>query len=273
MKQHTSIILGLIFLFLIACEDDGLTQSDPGLPDTLQVLFIGNSLLGYNDLPGMFATFAISGEREVRRTEGIVYGRPLSWFLDNPNTLELIHSRDWTHVVLQPGPATIAYPFTHADIFPGQTYDPPGPILNAFKEIILDNHGESRIILFMPWAFADGTTWIYGQSDSYADMQEFTRQHTINIADSLDMMLVPAGWAWYRAIQGDYGLWDLFMTDYVHAVPAGSYLAAATLYAAIYQEPVQDLRYHAGLDSAMARDLRAIADSTVFDELELWNLD
>ena len=66
---------------------------------------------------------------------------------------------------------------------------------------------------------------------------------------------------------------DLFFADGSHPGPAGTYLAACTFYASIFFESPVGLEYYADIDQATAELLQEVAANTVFNNLELWNID
>ncbi len=108
-------------------------------------------------------------------------------------------------------------------------------------------------VLFMSWAYADKPEMTAQLAEAY------TKAGNDNHA-----MVIPAGLAFARALKGRAGL-SLYIADNRHPTLAGTYLAAATSYAALYRKSPEDNTYTAGLDPDLAKYLRGVAWATVQD--------
>jgi hypothetical protein len=111
---------------------------------------------------------------------------------------------------------------------------------------IARKHG-AEPILFMTWAFQDRPEMTAQLSDAY------TRAGNDN-----NELVIPAGLAFARAIRERPDI-SLYQPDKRHPTLLGSYLAAATVYAAIYRQSPEDSSYTAGIDPELARYLRKTA--------------
>jgi hypothetical protein len=109
----------------------------------------------------------------------------------------------------------------------------------------------ARPILFMSWAYKD-------KPEMTAQLAE---QYTI-AGNANDALVIPAGLAFARAIDGRPGL-ELYQPDKRHPSLAGTYLAACTTYAAITGKSPLGNGYTAGLDLALASYLQTTAWETV----------
>src|SRR5580765_480674 len=100
-----AILLGLM-VGLCGCAGDA--SPGPGAPQVYRVLFIGNSLTYFNDLPGTVALLA-SGAGDSIEVESVA--RPGFALIDHvegkSNAVEVIRSRRWDYVVLQQGPSSL----------------------------------------------------------------------------------------------------------------------------------------------------------------------
>jgi len=110
-------------------------------------------------------------------------------------------------------------------------------------------HG-ARPILFMSWAYKD-------RPQMTAQLAE---QYTI-AGNANDALVVPAGLAFAKAVEKRPGL-ELYQADKRHPSLAGTYLAAATVYAAVYGKSPVGSGYTAGLDKSTAQFLQAVAWET-----------
>ncbi len=123
----------------------------------------------------------------------------------------------------------------------------------AKKDIaIIRAHGAVPV-LFMSWAYADHPEMTAKLAEAY------THEGNAN-----NVLVIPAGLAFARVLKARPDL-KLHVADNRHPTLAGTYLAAATAYAALYGRSPEENSYTAGLDPELARFLRAEAWATVKD--------
>ncbi|HSM09111.1 MAG TPA: hypothetical protein VLA33_08860 [Gemmatimonadota bacterium] len=199
----------------------------PGSDGELRVLFLGNSLTYFNDLPGML--------RELLRHEGIdavtaALAEP-NFGLEDHWARQATHDRieeGWDVVVMQQGPsATEGRPslIEFAERF-------AGPIREA----------GATPALYMVWPAEARSFDFQGVSDSYAAA-----------ADRIDGLLFPAGEAWLDAWELDEGI-ALYGGDRFHPSALGSYLAALVIYEQLSGEDARELASSAPGPSGVSAD-------------------
>ena len=106
-------------------------------------------------------------------------------------------------------------------------------------------------VFFMSWAYQDAPEMTQSLADAYT------------VAGNANQALViPAGLAFARSIAVRPEL-NLYVADKRHPSPAGTYLAAATTYAALFKKSPVGLKYNAGLTPEVAAHLQQIAWDTV----------
>jgi hypothetical protein len=115
-------------------------------------------------------------------------------------------------------------------------------------------HG-AKPVFFMSWAYADKPEMTEQLAAAY------TRAGNDN-----DALVIPAGLAFARSIRDRPAL-NLYVADKRHPSLAGTYLAAATTYAALFGVSPEGNSYTAGLDADTARHLQTVAWQTVRDYL------
>jgi hypothetical protein len=113
-------------------------------------------------------------------------------------------------------------------------------------------HG-TKPVFFMSWAYADKPEMTAGLAEAY------TRAGNDN-----DALVIPAGLAFAAALKQRPGL-VLHAADKRHPSVAGTYLAAATVYVALFKKSPEGFKYMAGLEADTARFLQAVAWDTVQD--------
>jgi hypothetical protein len=92
------------------------------------------------------------------------------------------------------------------------------------------------------------------------------------MAEATEAIIAPAGMAWKAAIEQDPNL-NLWVSDNSHPALSGSYLTACTFYTTIFRKPSLGLSFTAGLETSQVNFLQGIADATVNDSLDVWNID
>jgi hypothetical protein len=124
-----------------------------------------------------------------------------------------------------------------------------------YAKVNADNfrsHG-AKPVFFMSWAYEDKPEMTAQLADAY------TREANAN-----DAFVIPAGLAFARSVAQRPDL-NLYAPDKRHPSLAGTYLAAATSYAALFKRSPVGSSYTAGLDPAVARHLQTVAWETVQD--------
>ncbi len=123
----------------------------------------------------------------------------------------------------------------------------------ARKQIETIRKNGAQPVLFMSWAYKD-------KPEMTAQLAE---QYTI-AGNANDALVVPAGLAFARAIAKRPDL-EFHQPDKRHPTLLGTYLAAATVYAAIFGKSPVGLSYTAGIDAGTAKFLQGIAWETTQD--------
>ncbi len=119
----------------------------------------------------------------------------------------------------------------------------------TYSDIVRRNGGKP--VFFLSWA--------------YADMPEMTQQLAdayVKAANDNDALVVPAGPAFARSIAKRPDV-NLYVADKRHPSLAGTYLGAATVYAAVFRKSPVGLSYTAGLPADVAKHLQEVAWETV----------
>jgi hypothetical protein len=109
----------------------------------------------------------------------------------------------------------------------------------------------TKPVLFMSWAYADMPEMTAQLADAYT-----------TAANDSSAFVIPAGLAFAKSIEKKPGL-NLYVADKRHPSLAGTYLAAATTYGALFQKSPAGLAYTAGLDQETAAFLQATAWQTL----------
>ncbi len=206
-------------------------------PRPLRVLFIGNSLTFFNDLP--IRTAEIAARDTTLRApdlQSVVrsgYTLRQHWALGEAR-LRLDTER-WDYVVLQEASLSIL-----------QGSDSTAAYVARFDSVARA-HG-TRTMMFLAWTF--------GELPS-------ATQDTVSgtyraLAASVDALVAPVGIAWQRvrALRPDL---TLYLPDSIHPGAVGTYLGACTFVAALYRRTPEGL---AGTDAVGDKGVEVLDDAT-----------
>lgn len=217
-----------------------------------RVLFVGNSFSYYNNgvQNHLHSLVKAAGLREKGKTRlrlstlsgGGLYEQQISHLL-KPN------NRAWDVVVVQ-----------------GHSQEPINQYAEAFasnaKRLDEDiRKSGARTALFMTWGY-----------QNQPQMGQALAKAYIELANKLDVLVVPVGLAFYQVEQ--HSDIQLFVADIKNITPdgektylkaikhpslAGTYLAACVFFSTFYQRSAEALPYHAGLDPKQAKALQKTA--------------
>jgi hypothetical protein len=222
-----------------------LTSCNAIAGSSLRVLFIGNSHLGGNNVPGLLAQLAAGEDRRFVFEAVIRGGFTLENHWNSGTGIAAIRRGGWDLVVLQ-----------------AQSLEPIERQVNYFKFVRLFNTAihqiGARTVLHLGWARKD--------LGNPLELQPLWTQATLEIARELGAGVVPVGLAWTNSISSFPEL-ILYSSDGNHATLAGSYLAACTYFAAFYQKSAVGKPVPTGLE-AVRTALQSSAWSA-FNSLEL----
>jgi len=227
---------------VLGAAPEAETAAVPPLPE--HVLFIGNSHTerfgGMDWLVGNLVAAEVP-PRSFDAARQTASGVTLEYHYKN-GALQRIREGDWDVVVLQ-------------EYLPGIPTHTTEPFLEYARLLDAEIRASgARTVLYM--------TWPQGRYD-WADLDDFVAAHR-QVSAELGASVAPVGVAMEnaRAERPDIVLID---TDEVHATWEGAYLAAATIYATIFQRSPEGLCYTFGVSEENAAFLQRIAWQTVTD--------
>jgi len=263
------------FLLASGCGPAGaVTRDAKAAPGAVQVLFIGNSYVYYNDLPPMLARLAASAGHEVRAEMVAKGGWTLEQHVASDETTGKIASRAWDYVILQEQSVIPSIPAEReAKMYPAARALHTQIAARGAQTVLMITWGRQKglpkvgfaargvqAVLRMIWGRQKGLPRV--EFADYGGMQAQLATGYETIGAELGAVVAPVGLAWQKAVakQPDVALWD---PDGSHPAAPGSYLAVCVLYATLFGENPQGLSYHADLPPDEARFLQAVAAETV----------
>ena len=227
---------------------------DPVVKDGDKILFVGNSHTYTNDLPGMFFEMAQAGGHGVDVYDLTEGSYTLQRFSDPEDELgeiltDALQSEPWDFVVLQENTnAAVAFN-AKKDMY---------PYARKLDEMIKAAGGQTAFL--MTWAPEEGAG-----AFSREMVQGQLAAGYRTIAEELDALLIPGGEVFAKALEQDEDL-QLWGEDGQHPSVEGTYLAACTAYALLFQETPVGNPYLADLDQDKAQELQGMAQAFILDQ-------
>lgn len=242
------------------------TRPEIGVPSTppASVLYVGNSFFYYNNSMHGHVTQLLrgTGSTEPFRTTSItISGSGLAWHdlgsYFRPGAVGSYSFNARNDIVMNPPgqrlfELAIMMDCSVCPIHPQLSAEFPATARRAAETVRA--HG-AEPVFFMSWANKNRPEMLDGLAEAY------TRAGNANRA-----LVIPAGLAFARAMAERPAL-DLYVPDLRHPSLPGTYLAAATTFAALFGRSPEGNRYTAGLDAETAAFLQRIAWQTVREYL------
>jgi hypothetical protein len=203
-------------LSLVACAGTGTGPGNnqielpPPPAGAVRALFVGNSLTYVNDLPRTVADLAVSAG--LAQLYAVMVAFPnfaLEDHLAEGTAAQVLRQMDFDFVVMQQGSS--ALPASRELLIRDA---------KAFAPIITAAH--ARPVMFMVWPSASRFADFPDVRDSYRAA-----------ADSIGGLFAPGGASWLEAWERDASL-ALYSPDGLHPTPMGTYAAALTIFARLY---------------------------------------
>lgn len=241
-KIATLLAVALLFL-------GSVRQGAAGTTQTLQVLLVGNSCTANGDIRGQLQQIAQSAGEKIQ-VEQVLHGScSLEEHARNAESLAALDRKPWDVVVLWEYSMVLA-----SERLRRTSMLPFGRLL---CERIRAKKG--RPILLMIWGRSrGGAEEEMGEQVVYKDydsLQESERAACELFSKELDVPLAVAGLAW-KSVREKYPDLELY-SDVMHANTAGAYLAALTIYAAIYARSPRAVTWHpAQISAEIAKKIR-----------------
>lgn len=244
--------------------------------DPVDVLFLGNSYTGFNDLPGMLAGLAGSAGIAVNVTAnvpgGCTLGSPQGGLqhTQNQTSQALLAQGGWDALVLQEQSVTPSIAATKDQFMV--------PAALALGDAARAASPDVQVLFYQTWGRADGGTYCWSQwcSPAFRDfdaMQDALTAAYAQTEAALDgahgadfATVAPVGEAWRQFFQEQPTL-PLHGPDGSHPNPQGSYLAACVLFTTLFDQSPVGLGFTAGLPAADALLLQDLAARAHFDPL------
>ena len=256
---------------------DTTTSEDPHDRDPsnpYRILFLGNSLIFFNDMPKIFGDLCLN-EGIPMVVDSVTEGSCTMSLLATTETeigqqayLKLTTQR-WDYVVIEP--SRRATPFEDT-------------IFNAELDaaVVLDELARgagAETLIYSVWGLNKGETGVYqqvGYDSIKIGTHAITRSAHCNymnyfgeaVSERLGgRRIVKAGYAFENSI-ATFPTTNLYHTDNQHPNPTGSYLVACTFFSTIFNLESKSLQYNYTIGEQTAFNMKFAADLTVIEKVE-----
>ncbi len=247
----------LLFLFIILINSIIVYAQD-----TTNVLFIGNSITYFNNMPQTFEDMANDRGDATSVTVYAPGGTGFINHVNDPNVYNKFRQGIWDFVVLQPG----------SNESPGysETREQTLMRLKILKDSIMKYNPCAKILLYEISYGVWGNT--AANLMTYNNTMDLIRSNCEYWADSTQIFFAPAGESIRTAWNNDSSNMLWVGTGNVHPNAKGSYIIACSLYAAIYQKNSTGTSVISSLTQSEASEYQQLADSIVLNHLSDWRI-
>jgi PKD repeat protein len=237
--------------------------------DTLSVLFLGNSYTSANNLPQLVKNLTNSAGKTLLVDANIPGGFTISGHLNDATSLNKIRQGNWDYIVIQEQSQIPSIDFYR--------YNDMYPSLMQLKDTIDHYSPCAKIITYMTWGRRFGgiqcdpsNTYCSPNFVNFNHMQDSLTSAYLEISEQLNIQCVPVGVVWQNVLNDTTLV--LHTGDNSHPNIDGSYVAACAIFSSIWKLNSSGLSFTAGLSSPLAQYYQMMADNTIFNSSNDWNL-
>ncbi|MBE6607547.1 MAG: hypothetical protein E7633_03200 [Ruminococcaceae bacterium] len=240
----------------------------------MNILFLGNSLMFFNDMPAIFDNIAKSFGKDLFVRSITKGGATMTDFTLKESRVgqefaKAISEQAWDYIIIEPSRRITPYENSVLEVE------------RASAKILYDaaKANGAEILLYCVWGNNSGDLKLF-KADSpthmtSGEMLPITREeharfmHGISLRVSNDLggvRIIEAGSAFENLIT-EHPEINLYHEDKKHPSPEGSYLAACAVYSTIFGEKTEGASYTFGLETA--EKLQKASDAAVIDKKTL----
>lgn len=244
----------------------GITSMQ-AISQVTQVLFIGNSYTGANNLPQLFSDLSLSLGDSVFVDTYNPGGYTFEMHVVDANTIAKINSRPWDFVVLQEQSQRPSFP-------PAQVAMDVYPYARQLDSLILLNNPCTETVFYMTWGrkYGDqGNCAFWPPVCTFLGMQEELRNSYVQMANDNAALVAPVGRAWQSSWIQDSSI-NLWSSDNSHPSIEGSYLTACVFYETILRKSCVNASFISTVTNPNALFLQQVAHQIVVDSLSTWKI-
>ncbi|WP_452602096.1 T9SS type A sorting domain-containing protein [Pontimicrobium sp. MEBiC06410] len=253
MKRKITIL----FVFLVSVIGYSQTENTP-----LDVLFVGNSITYFNNLPQTFEAIAEEQGYQIDLDQHTPGGTGFVHHVNNAALYQKFRDRTWDYVVLQPG----------SNESPGFSYSIDQTIERGkqLRDSILKYSPCASIYYYeIAYGIVDDTQASF---DQYLERSQLIKDNITQMSNETGIPLAPVGECFKTSMLTDDSefLWGGYGD--IHPNAKGSFLGACTFYNALFKKEIINSNVNAGLTNEEANYFRGIAQDVMLNNLDDWNI-
>lgn len=232
---------------------------------TKKVLFIGNSYTGVNNLPNLVYQIGLSTNDTLIYDSNTPGGARFLNHASNSATLNKIAAQDWDYVVLQAQSQEASWP-------PSDLNTVVFPYAKILSDSIKANNICSKPLFYTTWGRKNGDAQNCNYAPhvcTYEGMDSALTAAYTTMAALNAGVVSPVGPVW-RYLRQNSGI-ELYASDGSHPSLAGSYAAACTFYAMIFEKEPTTISWNSSLNALVADSIKAAAKLIAYDSLAKWD--
>jgi PKD repeat protein len=251
MKSFSLLALSVCFSFILQAQQN--------------VLFLGNSYTGSNNLSQIVEQFSQAGGQSIVTQANAPGGFTLQGHTTNMQTLSLLQQGNWDFVVLQEQSQLPSFPISQVQT---QCF----PYAAELDSLIHAYNSCANTMFFMTWGRENGdasncASW--PPVCTYQGMDSLLYERYMQMGADNQAMVSPVGAVWNHIRTNNPSI-NLYSSDGSHPSASGSYAAACTFYSVIFQADPSQVNWDYSLTAAEASVIRDAAKAVVFDSLSKW---
>jgi PKD repeat protein len=228
----------------------------------LQVLFIGNSYTGTNDLPGMTKSAALSAGDTLIIDSHTPGGVTLKGHATSAAATGKIAAGTWDYVVLQDQSQSPALPDGWVDT-------EVKPYAKKLDSMIHKANKCGRAMFYQTWGYRSGDAANCGHWPpvcTYEGMDSMLKKRYTEMAVENNALISPVGSVW-KEIRARYPAINLYQADGSHPTEVGSFAAAATFYTVLFRNDPKKIKFTGIVPPAEAAQVLQVVYDVVYKDL------
>ena len=253
-------LTSLLIVALTFCMGTSFAQ-------TKNVLFLGNSYTGVNNLPLLTYNLALSLGDTINYDSNIPGGYTYEGHSTNTTSLSKVAQGDWDFVILQEQSQKPSFP-------PSQVATEVYPYAQILVDSVKSANACAEPLFYMTWGRKNGDAsncGFYPPLCTYDGMQARLRESYLEMSINNDCSVSPVGAAW-KYVRDNYPTIELYSADESHPSINGSYLAACVHYTSMYRESPVGASFISTVSAIDAAILQEAAELVVLDSLSTWRI-
>ncbi|MQP24108.1 T9SS type A sorting domain-containing protein [Flavobacterium sp. LMO8] len=232
---------------------------------TKNVLFLGNSYTGVNNLPSLIKSVANSTNDDIIFDSNTPGGYTLQGHSSNTTSLNKIMQGNCDFVVLQEQSQLPSFTLAtvQTQVFPFAT---------QLNNVIEQYNPCAETIFYLTWGRKNGdssncASW--PPVCTYEGMDDLLLERYTTMTTDNEAIMAPAGAVW-RYLRTSNPEIELYTSDNSHPSLAGSYAAAVTFYTTIFRKDPTLISFNSSLSVTDANNIKQAVKTVVFNNLNNW---